>query len=103
MYEVTKVQDQTTPEGVRIIYANTCKGVCSQQIAVAVKDGVILEAGFAGGCSGNTQGICKLIVGMAIETAISRMEGIKCGSKQTSCPDQLAKTLKLFLEARYEQ
>ncbi len=92
MCEVTKIQDQTTPEGVRVIYANTCREVCSQQIAVAVKDGVIIEAGIAGGCSGNTQGICNLIVGMTNEDAISRMEGIKCGAKQTSCPDQLAKT-----------
>lgn len=98
MYEVTKIQDETTPEGVRIIYANTCREVCSQQIAVAVKDGIILEAGIAGGCSGNTQGLCKLIAGMKVEDAISRMEGIKCGSKQTSCPDQLAKTLILFLD-----
>ena len=97
MYEVNKIQDFTTPAGIRVIYANTCREVCSQQVAVVVKEGVILEAGFVGGCSGNTQGICKLVVGMKIEDAISRLEGIKCGSKQTSCPDQLAKTLKLFL------
>lgn len=97
MYEVAKVKDETTSEGIRVIYANTCKEVCSQQVAVAVKDGVILEAAFAGGCAGNTQGICKLIAGMKLEDAISRLEGIRCGGKETSCPDQLAKTLKLFL------
>lgn len=95
MYEVSVIKDETTPEGIRVIYASTCKEVCSQQVAVAVKDGVILEAAFAGGCSGNTQGICKLVAGMKVEDAISRLEGIRCGSKQTSCPDQLA-PLKLF-------
>lgn len=96
MYEITKIKDQTTSEGIRVIYANTCREVCSQQIAVAVKDGVILDAGFYGGCSGNAQGICKLVAGMKVEDAISRLEGIRCGDKGTSCPDQLAKTLKLF-------
>lgn len=96
MYEVSKVKDETNQDGVRVIYADPCRDVCSQQIAVAVKDGIILEAAFAGGCSGNTQGICKLVAGMKVEEAISRLEGICCGSKQTSCPDQLARTLKLF-------
>ena len=97
MYDITKVKDETTAEGIRVIYANTCREVCSQQIAVAVKDGIILEAAFAGGCSGNTQGICKLIPGMKVVDAISKLEGINCGGRGTSCPDQLAKTLKLFL------
>lgn len=96
MYEVTKVKDETTADGIRVIYANTCREVCSQQVAVAVKDGVILEAAFAGGCSGNTQGVCKLVAGMKVDEAISRLEGIRCGSKGTSCPDQLAKVLMLF-------
>lgn len=98
MYEVTKVKDETTPEGIRVIYAGTCREVCSQQVAVAAKDGIILEAAFAGGCSGNTQGICRLVTGMKIDDAISRLEGISCGSKGTSCPDQLARTLRLFNE-----
>lgn len=97
MYEVTKVKDETTPEGIRVIYANTCREVCSQQVAVAVKDGVVLEAAFAGGCSGNTQGLCKMIVGHTVQDVIVRLEGISCGAKPTSCPDQLARTLKLFL------
>lgn len=96
MYEVTKVKDETTTEGIRVIYANTCREVCSQQVAVAVKDGVILEAAFAGGCSGNTQGICKLVAGMKVDDAISRLKGIRCGAKETSCPDQLARTLEMF-------
>ena len=96
MYEVKKIKDKTTPEGVRVIYADTCREVCSQQLAVAVKDGIILEAAVAGGCSGNSQGICRLVAGMKVEDAVSRLEGIRCGSKETSCPDQLARVLKFF-------
>lgn len=97
MNDVTKVKDETTPEGIRVIYVNTCKAVCSQQIAIAVKDGIILEAAFAGGCSGNTQGLCKMVAGQKVDDVIARLEGINCGGKGTSCPDQLAKALKLFL------
>lgn len=96
MNDVTVLRDETQ-DGVRVIYVQTCKEVCSQQIAFAVKDGVILEAGFAGGCAGNTQGIAALVKGMRIEDAIARLEGIRCGSKSTSCPDQLARALKLAL------
>lgn len=97
MYDVTKIQDITAPDGTRVIYVQTCGAVCSQQIGAAVKDGVIMGVEFIGGCSGNTQGIQKLIVGMKVEDAISRLEGILCNGKPTSCPDQLARALKLFL------
>lgn len=97
MYEVTPIKDTVTPEGIRVIYAQTCNEVCSQQVAVAVKDGIIIEAAFVGGCSGNTQGVARLVAGMKVEEAIERMEGIRCGGKGTSCPDQLARALKLFL------
>lgn len=93
-YDITLLSDRTE-DGVRVIYVQTCKEVCSQQIAFAVKDGIILEAAFAGGCSGNTQGIAALVKGMKVEDAIARLEGIKCGGKPTSCPDQLAKALAL--------
>lgn len=96
MNDITLLRDETQ-DGVRVIYVQTCKEVCSQQIAFAVKDGIILEAGFAGGCAGNTQGIAALVKGMRIEDAIARLEGIRCGSKSTSCPDQLARALKLAL------
>lgn len=66
-------------------------------MAIAVKDGIVLEAGFAGGCSGNTQGLCKMIVGHTVQDVIAILEGTRCGARQTSCPDQLAETLKLFL------
>ena len=76
----------------KIIYSP--KGVCSRQIEVEVDDGVIVSCKFMGGCSGNTQGICALVKGMKVEDAISRLEGIRCGFRPTSCPDQLAAALK---------
>ncbi len=70
------------------------KGVCSQMIQFDIEDNKVKNVGFVGGCNGNTQGISRLIEGMDVDEAISRMEGIRCGHKQTSCPDQLAKALK---------
>lgn len=70
------------------------QGTCSQQINYEVVDGKIHNVSFVGGCNGNLQGIGKLVEGMDVHEAISRLEGIKCGFKQTSCPDQLAKALK---------
>lgn len=70
------------------------KGVCSQLFEIDVEDGHIEKVVVKGGCSGNLQGISQLLVGMKVEDAIARMEGIKCGFKQTSCPDQLSKALK---------
>lgn len=95
-YDITILKDETH-DGIRVVYAQPCREVCSQQIAFAVKDGIILEAAFAGGCSGNTQGICSLIKGMQVTDAVARLEGIKCGGKGTSCPDQLARALKTLL------
>ena len=69
-------------------------GVCSQLIRVDVEDNVIKSAEFVGGCSGNTQGLSRLVKGMNVDEAISRLEGIKCGFRSTSCPDQLAQALK---------
>ena len=73
-------------------------GVCSQMIHLELDGDVIKHVEFVGGCNGNTQGIASLVRGMKAEDAISRMEGITCGFKSTSCPDQLAKALKLALE-----
>ncbi len=73
-------------------------GVCSRKIQVEIEDGIIKSAGFTGGCNGNTQGICKLVVGMDAEDAIEKLEGIDCGGRGTSCPDQLANALKEALE-----
>lgn len=74
------------------------KGVCSKAIDVEVEEGIITSVKFTGGCNGNTQGISRLVVGMKAEDAISRLRGIKCGIKNTSCPDQLACALQEMLE-----
>lgn len=63
-----------------------------------IEDGIIRNVTISGGCSGNLQGISKLVVGMDANEAISRMEGIKCGMKQTSCPDQLSLALRQCLD-----
>lgn len=70
------------------------KGVCSSSIDIELKDGVIESVKFTGGCNGNLQGIAALVKGMAPQEAISRLKGIRCGVKPTSCPDQLAKALE---------
>lgn len=69
-------------------------GVCSQEIHYEIEDGIVKNVSFVGGCSGNTQGVCALVEGMKVEEVIKRLKGIKCGFKQTSCPDQLAKALE---------
>ena len=70
------------------------KGVCSKHMEIDVEDGVIQEVRVLGGCNGNLQGICSLLKGMTVDEAVARMEGIHCGMKSTSCPDQLAQALK---------
>lgn len=70
------------------------QGVCSKKITFDIQDGMVHAVEFTGGCSGNLQGIASLVEGMKVDEAIARMEGIKCGFKSTSCPDQLAKALK---------
>ena len=70
------------------------KGVCSRLMKVEVEDGVIRHLDVVGGCSGNLQGIARLVEGMAVKDAIARLDGIRCGGKPTSCPDQLAQALK---------
>ena len=69
------------------------KGVCSREINFEVEDNKVKNVQFVGGCSGNTQGVARLIDGMDIDEAISRIEGIQCGFRRTSCPDQLAQAL----------
>ena len=70
------------------------KGVCSQLMSIDTEDGIIEKVEVTGGCSGNLQGISKLLVGMRVQDAIEKLEGIRCGRKPTSCPDQLAQALK---------
>ena len=72
------------------------KGVCSREINFEVEDNKVKNVQFVGGCSGNTQGVARLIDGMNIDEAISRIEGIQCGFRPTSSPDQLAQALKEY-------
>ena len=74
------------------------RGVCSREMRVEIEDGVILGLSVKGGCDGNLKGISKLLVGMRAEDAIERLEGTKCGFKNTSCPDQLSRALRECLE-----
>ena len=73
------------------------KGTCSSEIHVDLNGDTIEHVTFVGGCCGNTQGVAKLVEGMKAEDAIARLEGIRCGVRPTSCPDQLAKALKQAL------
>lgn len=71
-------------------------GVCSREINFEVENNKLNQVQFVGGCSGNTQGVARLVEGMDIDEAIKKLEGIQCGYRPTSCPDQLAKALKLY-------
>lgn len=71
------------------------KGVCSREINIELDSDVIKEVRFVGGCNGNTQGVAALVKGMKVNDAIARLEGIDCGGRGTSCPDQLTKALKV--------
>ncbi len=73
-------------------------GVCSRRIDLEMEGDIIRRVTFTGGCSGNTQGVAALAVGMKASELIERLEGIRCGFKATSCPDQLALALKAYLE-----
>lgn len=70
------------------------RGVCSQKIEFDIEDGILKNVKYVGGCNGNLKGIGSLVEGMKVEEVIERLEGIKCGIKQSSCPDQLARALR---------
>ena len=72
------------------------KGTCSQKIFFEIEDGKVHNVEFLGGCNGNLKGIASLVEGMDVDEVIARLEGTTCGSKKTSCPDQLAKALKAY-------
>ena len=81
-------------------YTYKPKGTCSREIAVKINDDkTIEEAVFVGGCAGNAQGITRLVKGMTTSQAIEKLKGIRCGSKKTSCPDQLSIALEQALES----
>ena len=70
------------------------RGVCSQKIEFDIEEGILKNVKYVGGCNGNLNGIGSLVEGMKVEEVIERLEGIKCGIKQSSCPDQLARALR---------
>ena len=79
-------------------YEYKTKGTCSQKIFFDVENGKVTNVQFLGGCNGNLKGIASLVEGMDVDQVISRVEGIRCGMKNTSCPDQLARNLQKILE-----
>lgn len=74
------------------------KGVCCSEINFEIENNIIKSVSFTGGCSGNTTGISSLVKGMSVDEVINRLEGVHCGSRPTSCPDQLSKALKEWRE-----
>ena len=86
-----------------MVYSYKTRGVCSQRIDMELDGNVIKEVVFTGGCHGNLQGLSSLVKGMTVEEAVSRLRGIRCGYKDTSCPDQLSIALSAALERELEQ
>ena len=80
-------------------YTYVPQGVCSREMRVEVTDGVVTTVQIDGGCHRNIQALCRLVEGMNAETAIAKIEGIRCGFKNTSCPDQLSKALRKAIDA----
>ena len=75
-------------------YTYRPRGVCSQYMELEVENGILRSFRVLGGCDGNLQGIARLVAGMPVDEVIARLDGIRCGGKPTSCPDQLAQALK---------
>ena len=74
-------------------YVYKTKGTCSTNIELDVENGIVKEIAFWGGCNGNLQGISRLVTGMPVSEEITRLEGVRCGTRSTSCPDQLCRAL----------
>lgn len=77
-------------------YKYRTSGTCSQEITFEVEDNKLKNVQFLGGCNGNLQGIGRLVEGQDVDAVITKLEGIRCGMKPTSCPDQLAKALRAY-------
>ncbi len=80
------------------MYQYITNGVCSRKIAFDIIDGKVKDVEFEGGCDGNLQGLGKLVEGMDVDDVIEKLSGIKCGRKDTSCPDQLSRALIQFTQ-----
>ena len=78
----------------------TPKGVCSRKMIIEVEDGKVKDLQVIGGCNGNLKGIAMLVRGMSVDEVITRLDGITCGSKSTSCPAQLANALKEYKNSK---
>ena len=83
-------------------YTYTTSGTCSRKIIVEIENDIIKSVAFEGGCNGNLKGIGQLCDGMNVEDVINKLKGIKCGFKQTSCPDQLSKALEEYKSKEVE-
>ncbi len=81
-----------------MVYSYKTSGTCSRKIDFEIENGVVKNVRFEGGCNGNLKGMSAMVEGMKAEDIISRLEGIRCGFKSTSCPDQLAKALRKAVE-----
>ena len=75
------------------MYEYKTSGICSRSILFDIEDGKVKNVQFIGGCNGNLKGIAALVEGMDVDTVIERVQGVTCGMKKTSCPDQLAQAL----------
>ena len=89
-----KIISDEVRDGVRYVTAAPSAVVCSKKIDIEIKDGIIMKVAYTRGCDGNAKGIGALIKGMPVDEAVRRLEGITCGKRPTSCPDQLARILK---------
>lgn len=95
MYEVTLISD-TLENGVRRSSFGTCAAVCSERIDIETEGDIIRSVRYTKGCHGNTQGIARLCEGLPVGEVIARLEGIDCKGRGTSCPDQLARALRML-------
>lgn len=90
--EISENKQINTTDEKQVLYKT--KGTCSQYMDVAMKDGIITRCRIIGGCMGNTLGLSKLVLGMKPADVIGKLDGIQCGSKGTSCPDQLCRAIE---------
>jgi len=91
-------QSQNSDEETQVLYKT--QGTCSQFIEVAQRDGIVTRCHIMGGCDGNTKGLSQLVVGMKIDDVISKLNGIRCGMKRTSCPDQVCRALEQLMQQK---
>lgn len=94
----TIIQTKVKGSDIMSKFSYTPRGVCSAQIDFEIEDGIVRNIRFTRGCSGNTQGIARLCEGMRAEDIVSRLSGVDCGGRGTSCPDQLATAISLALK-----